>query len=125
MGCSKLNACFTAGGGILRDSNSKWIGGFLINIGMCDAIGAELWAVLQGMTLAWDRGYRFVTVEVDSSIVVLWLNGKSECKSMHANLVFACLEVLKRDWLVTVTHVFRETNQVADRLANIALDNGY
>ena len=36
--------------------------------------------------------------------------------------MYACLDFLKRDWSVTVAHVFREANQVADCLANKALE---
>ncbi|KAE8696037.1 hypothetical protein F3Y22_tig00110677pilonHSYRG00012 [Hibiscus syriacus] len=45
-------------GGVLRDSNGQWVIGFHRNIGRCSIFHAELWALLDGLTLAWDQGMR-------------------------------------------------------------------
>ena len=42
--------------GIIRDENGDWISGFGMHIGPSSPLQAELWAVLQGLTLCWDRG---------------------------------------------------------------------
>ncbi|EEF47979.1 nuclease, putative [Ricinus communis] len=118
-GISKDYGAKARGGGIIRDSNGCWVGGFVIHIGACDPVGAELWAFLQGISLAWSKGIHNLIVEVDSSLVADWMNKKSVCKSIHANLVSACLDLLQNWWDVKIKHVFREMNQVADSLANI------
>ena len=120
-GCSKGMCSRAGGGGVIRDSQGRWISGFMIHIGACNAIGAELWAVLQGLQLAWSQHFLQVIVEVDSAVVVGRLNQSSICEGIHANLVFACLDYLKREWSIKVIHTLREGNFVADKLANEAL----
>ncbi|EEF46185.1 conserved hypothetical protein [Ricinus communis] len=105
-GCCKQVRRIAGGGGIIRDS-----------IGM----GAELWAVLQGLILAWNNGFHKLLVEVDSAIVADWLSSKNKCNGIHSNMVLACLDILKRDWSASIGHIYREANQVADCLANLAL----
>ncbi|MCH84446.1 putative non-LTR retroelement reverse transcriptase [Trifolium medium] len=35
-------------GGVIKDSNGQWCGGFAKHIGSCSAIVAELWVFLKG-----------------------------------------------------------------------------
>lgn len=37
-----------------------------------------------------------------------------------ASLIRSILQLVNRDWFITLIHVFRESNRVADKLANIA-----
>ena len=37
-GCSKGNPGIAGGGGVIRDSLGRWLGGFLVHIGTCDAL---------------------------------------------------------------------------------------
>ncbi|CAA7042758.1 unnamed protein product [Microthlaspi erraticum] len=70
--------------------------------------------------MAWERRVRRLIVEVDSELVVGYLTtgiGESHPLSFLARL---CYGFLSRDWLVRVTHVYREANHVADGLANHA-----
>ncbi|PKI35839.1 hypothetical protein CRG98_043748 [Punica granatum] len=56
-------------GGVIRDSNDTWIGGFMHNIGRASSMMAELWGVCSGMDLAWFLGCPRLTLEVDSANV--------------------------------------------------------
>ena len=54
MGWVKLNIDAAVGnqfaaGGLLRDSWSKWILGFMIKIGYCNTIETEGWALLHDL----------------------------------------------------------------------------
>lgn len=101
-----------------------WRGGFTINIGACPAVEAELWAVIQGLKLAWDKGFRKVRLEVDSLVVVKdWLMSTNSCNNNTSNLVFVCQQLLAQEWEVVINHVYRECNQAADFLANEALNH--
>ncbi|GER30653.1 polynucleotidyl transferase [Striga asiatica] len=51
-------------GGLLRDSHGAWVGGFVMMIGECSIMAAELWGLFQGLTLAWNLRYRRVEAEV-------------------------------------------------------------
>ena len=55
-GSSKGNPSLAGGGGVIRDW--RWCSGFMINIGVCVAVDAELWAVIQGLSLAWRLGIK-------------------------------------------------------------------
>ncbi|KAE8668538.1 hypothetical protein F3Y22_tig00112293pilonHSYRG00090 [Hibiscus syriacus] len=58
------------GGGVFRDKEGQWLGGFNRNIGRCSAFHVELWVLLDGLTLAWDRGIRDIKVELDNKEAV-------------------------------------------------------
>ena len=55
-----------AGGGLLRDWYGIWNGGFSICLGACAVEEAELWAVIHGLRLVWEKNIRVLTVEVNS-----------------------------------------------------------
>ncbi|EEF37876.1 nucleic acid binding protein, putative [Ricinus communis] len=79
---------------------------------------AECWAACEGLKLAWNMGYRELIVEVDSKLVAGWLNADQTCMNDCSNLIYACRELIRKDWNVDVRHVFREGNMIADSLAN-------
>ncbi|WJX29283.1 hypothetical protein P8452_17940 [Trifolium repens] len=55
LGCSKYGWREEKGcGGLLRNSNSQWIGEFSRHLGMCSAYLAELWGVIDGLRLVYD-----------------------------------------------------------------------
>jgi ribonuclease HI len=35
----------------------RWIVGFALNIGICTSVSAELWAITNGLKLAWSKGF--------------------------------------------------------------------
>ena len=72
-GASHGNPGLATAGGVIRDSEGKWCGGFALNIGRCSAPLAELWGVYYGLYLAWEQRVLRVEVEVDSEIVVEFL----------------------------------------------------
>lgn len=61
-------------GGLIRDSNGAWVGGFLVNIGVTSVLHAELVGVREGLKLAQALGIGRLVVQVDSSLAVLLLN---------------------------------------------------
>jgi ribonuclease HI len=61
-------------GGLLRNSNGYWLGGFSKYLGRYSAYIVELWGVHDGLCLARDKGATTVIVHLNSSIVVHTLN---------------------------------------------------
>ncbi|KAG7555110.1 Reverse transcriptase domain [Arabidopsis suecica] len=119
-GASRGNPGLATAGGLLRDEGGNWICGFALNIGICSAPMAELWGVYYGLYIAWEKGITRVELEVDSEIVVGFLTtGISENHPLSF-LVRLCYGFLSRDWIVRVSHVYREANRLADGLANYA-----
>ncbi|KAG8479279.1 hypothetical protein CXB51_029927 [Gossypium anomalum] len=57
-GAVRLDSSRASASGLLRDSNGDWLFGFCRNIGCCSAYEAELWGIIDWLTLAWQRGCR-------------------------------------------------------------------
>lgn len=78
---------------------------------------AELWDIRRALLLAWDKGYRGVTLQTDSLLATKWLTINIEVPVEFSNLVFDCRLLLNRDWETRVDHVWGEANNCADVLA--------
>lgn len=107
-------------GGAFRNHSGEWCGGFAINIGITTAPTTELWGVVFGLEIAWDKGLRRVHVEIDSKVVLRFIEKGVQPTHPLASLVLRCQDLLTRDLVVRFGHVFREGNRVADSLANVA-----
>jgi ribonuclease HI len=84
---------------------------------------AEYQALLHGLRYALAHGARRVLVFSDSELVVKQIGGSYRVK--HPAMVplhREAVELMRRFDAVRVTHVRRESNKEADRLANRALD---
>ena len=68
-GASHGNPGPAAAGGVMRNDEGEWCGGFVVIIGRCGAPLAELWGVYYGLVVAWEKGVRRLEVEVDSKVV--------------------------------------------------------
>nr|GMD70093.1 RnaseH [Ipomoea batatas] len=79
------------------------------------------------LKIAWERGFRKVmveSVETDANNIVEALNmpnSGSNYRGLLANIIQDCKQWLMKPWDITVTHIFREQNRVADVLAKRAL----
>ncbi|CAA7014055.1 unnamed protein product [Microthlaspi erraticum] len=119
-GASRGNPGLATAGGVLRDAEGRWCRGFILNIGRCSAPLAELWGVYYGLVMAWEQRCLRVELEVDSELVVGFLQtGISDTHPLFF-LVRLCHGLIAKDWLVRVSHVYREANCLADGLANYA-----
>jgi len=84
---------------------------------------AEYQALLHGLRYALDHGARRVLVFSDSELVVRQIGGSYRVK--HPAMIplhREALALMRRFENVRITHVRRELNKDADRLANQALD---
>ena len=105
-------------GDLLRDCSGTWISGFSLHLGLASNNMAELAAVRQGLKIAWDMGFKFIHLELDSMIVLTWLVEKTANFPTNMMPLFHdCRNLLARDWEVQVLHVYREANACADALA--------
>ena len=55
-------------GGIVRDKVGLWLGGFSVGLGAVTNIQAELCAILKGLQLVCENGYRKVIIDLDSKV---------------------------------------------------------
>ncbi|KAL2902360.1 hypothetical protein RDABS01_027442 [Bienertia sinuspersici] len=106
------------GGGLLRDYTGSCLGAFSMNLGVCNAIRAELMALKQGLLLARLKSIKKLDIRVDSEACVKLLNTETEQHGPKSQLVRACVELNRKEWNVVLSHCYREANRAADWLAN-------
>ncbi|KAK7303017.1 hypothetical protein RJT34_13916 [Clitoria ternatea] len=106
-------------GGLVRDSLGCFLGGFVVNLGATSVILSELWGVVHGLKLAWDLGCKKVKVDIDSGNALGLVRNGPVANDPTFSLVFEINGLVRRDWLVEFSHVFRESNRAADRLAHL------
>ncbi|KAF2287057.1 hypothetical protein GH714_037261 [Hevea brasiliensis] len=109
---------FATGGGLIRNDQVRWIRGFAYNIGSCSVPCAELWALLEGIKLAWTLGIRSLQIECDSLLVVNMVKDDALLHNSLRPLVFLIKHFLSLEWQCELTHVYREANFSADYLMN-------
>jgi ribonuclease HI len=124
-GCSKGNPGLVGAGGVIRDAMGRWIVGFALNIGICTSVGAELWAITNGLKLAWSKGFRKIILESDSSLAVDLITKNKIFIDKNYNLIMQARELLAKEWDIQVRHVYREANSMADWLANYGLTRSF
>ena len=89
-----------AAGGVMRNGDGEWCGGFALNIVRCSAPLAELWGVYYGLVVDWEKGIRRLELEVDYKMVVEFLTTGIGDVHPLLFLVRLCSGFLTRDWLV-------------------------
>ncbi|GAU48979.1 hypothetical protein TSUD_245700 [Trifolium subterraneum] len=121
-GASNGNPGLSSCGGIFRNSSSDFVYGFAEPLGVATSFYAELCGAMRAIDLAFQFHWHNVWLETDSVLVVSafnkptalvpwqlrnrWKNAIHKAKSMN----------------VIISHIFRESNQVADLLANHGLN---
>ncbi|KAL2465905.1 Uncharacterized protein Adt_41756 [Abeliophyllum distichum] len=120
-GCLKDGVA--SGGGIIRDSSGQCIRAFFSFYGDCTILEAELRAILDGIIMAQRLGLSVLWVESDSTLAIHCITKGGGLWHIQATLRhIRHLLALDRD---TITHIFREGNQVADLLASEGWDRCY
>ncbi|KAH9770878.1 putative ribonuclease H protein [Citrus sinensis] len=117
---SRLKNGLASAGGLVRDCSRKWQFGFGMNIGFGSVTIAELWGLFQGLNIAWDRGIRYLIVEVDRQCVSQLISSTRLMPNAHFSLITAIKELMNRQWLITIKHIYREANFAADSMAKLA-----
>jgi ribonuclease HI len=85
---------------------------------------AEYRALLLGLEKALERGVRRVEVRADSELLIKQLKSEYRVKNAGLKPLFEqAAAMLRRFETVRLTHVRREHNVEADRLANEGIDN--
>ncbi|KAL4326097.1 hypothetical protein GQ457_11G008900 [Hibiscus cannabinus] len=103
---------------VVRDDRGEWVYGISRFIGRCSILMAELWAILEGISFAWSQGYQYVELESDNLEAVHLALSTSPDETV-CGLVLSIKDGLRKIRHVTLRHVYREGNRVANRLATM------
>lgn len=105
-------------GGLMRMATEDWVARISSFDGKGDALYAELSAIKNGLTFAWSEGHRNIHCETDSLKVVNLLQD-GVCHNFHkySTILGEIRSLLNQQWLVHISHVYKEANACADYLA--------
>ena len=108
-------------GGLMRNSNGKFIEGFMFHPTEGDSFTAELWALILGLKLAWEKGERRIIVESDALELIQLLEQGNTSQHADAELIQEAKSLIGRQWEIELLHIPRGANSVADFLAKRAI----
>ncbi|KAE9610645.1 putative ribonuclease H-like domain-containing protein [Lupinus albus] len=106
------------GGGFFRDKKGMGLWCFVIYLGIENYSFVELFSTLLAVKIAFSRGWFNLCLEYDSSWVVDIFNDKTKPRRNLSNFWDHCST---RN--LHITHIFREGNGCADKLANFGVYN--
>lgn len=114
-GAAETNPGMAAAGGVIRNSNGKWIIGYCRKIRLANSLIAELIGLRDGMQLLIDKGFTSAEIESDSSVAVALINNLSVAVSHYfLPVINDCRTLLRQILNCSLQHTYREGNTVAD-----------
>lgn len=127
-GASRGNPGPASYGYVIMNENNEIIEEKGKGIGINTNNVAEYMAVVESLERVKQLFADKLPIEVnyfaDSKLVVEQLSGRYKIKSPHLKVLIERIRVLQQEvGKITFTHVFREQNKLADKMANLALDN--
>ncbi|CAL5371565.1 unnamed protein product [Camellia sinensis] len=105
-------------GGLIRDERGIWLCSYFGKLTNCTCIKAEIWALYRGLTIAFEKGYRDLSIEIDSQYAIDMLKGNIEVIFPLRSLVEDSKFLIRRCGF-SIQHVKREGNINADGLAKM------
>jgi ribonuclease HI len=115
---SMLGSLQTAGfGGLIRNSFGAFLKGFYGTASQSSVLYAEIMAILHGLHLCWNNGYRSIVCYFDSLQAVSLIKDGVSHFHTFANEIHTIRQLLRKDWTIVIEHILREGNACADVLA--------
>lgn len=114
-----------AGIGAALLADKKVVGTVSKYIGEATNNQAEYWAIIEALKKAKELGAEEVECFLDSELVVKQLNQEYRVKDKDLGILFVKVWNLKINFKkISFHHIRREQNEMADKLANEAMDRG-
>ncbi len=121
-GAAEPNPGPAAIGATIKDERGRILASISQRIGWATNNQAEYRAVIAGLEKASELGAQHVDIMLDSQLVVRQINGRYRVKNAALKLLYQRVKELQGSLeSFTITHIPRERNKGADRLANRAL----
>lgn len=118
-------------GGVVRDYKGEWLRGFSgpieFAIGFANSLEAELEAIKHGLLFAWEYGYKQISCRSDCTQALTLIRKyqpdndtrPSFMIQQNIQIIKEIEELVSRDWVVELSHTFREGNKCADYMAKL------
>src|SRR5262245_2329242 len=125
-GGSRGNPGIAGYGVAVQDENGQPVANLSENLGIRTNNFAEYSALIGALRYALANGYDGMRAYADSELMVRQINGIYKVKSPDLQPLFKDAKALiSRLKSFSIHHVPREQNREADRLANLAMDQGH
>ncbi|MFQ6624568.1 hypothetical protein Gotur_003309 [Gossypium turneri] len=111
---------YAATGGVARDRDGNWIVGFNRFLGVCSPFEVEVWAILDGILILLNKGYKQIIIMTDNLEVEQILNDM-DLEDSGITVLRRTLRILHSEGEWRIKHIPRNQNLVADRLAKLSL----
>ncbi|KAK5786085.1 hypothetical protein PVK06_040712 [Gossypium arboreum] len=103
-------------GRVVRDANGRWLVGFAMATRIAEIFQVEARAIVEGMKLAWMKGYKQVEINCDNVLLIDTIcNGFASISNIEE--VWSIHEWCNKEWQIKFRHVLRESNKIVDCLA--------
>ena len=87
-------SCRARDGAAIRSYIGQWIKGFSLNLGITTNNVAELEAVRYGLMSAWNLGFKFVILNLYSTLFIQWLSKKGPYAPYFVPLIDDCRNLI-------------------------------
>lgn len=108
-------------GGVIRNHKGDLVAAFAKNIGISTNNKAEVWAFQQGLKLAIELEITHLLIQTDSTFLLSCLNRKETHHSELRRLLDDAGRSIQKLEKATIVFCYRETNSVADLLAELGI----
>ncbi|UCD84149.1 MAG: ribonuclease HI family protein [Deltaproteobacteria bacterium] len=124
-GASRGNPGESGAAAILKDGSGKVLGKTSKYLGEATNNVAEYQALLLGLKEAKKLGAKKISIYSDSELLIKQMEGEYRVKSESLKDLFRkAIKELKKFPQTAFSHIPRENNKEADKLANRAIDEG-
>lgn len=120
-GSSRGNPGPAGYGGVFREERGFWVLGFYGKLDDCTSLEAELWGIFRGLELVQSQGMEAVEIDSDSTAAIALIMEEAPTHSPYLVLIQEC-KALMASTGCSLKHIYREGNKVADKLANIGVE---
>ncbi|KAG8501465.1 hypothetical protein CXB51_003790 [Gossypium anomalum] len=108
--------------GVLRDRYGGWIIGYNRCMGICLVLDSELWRILEGLTIAMDRGFNKVLIVFDSHEAIQAIQ-RRVIKVSNSALVRRINSYVAKLSQWSIQYISIDFNKEANSLAKMNVDN--
>ncbi|KAH6776357.1 hypothetical protein C2S52_013918 [Perilla frutescens var. hirtella] len=112
-------------GGIFQNHMGSVIACFHENLGVGFVYEAELWGAILAIDFAISRGMTHIWLEVDSMLVLRWFAKETVLIPWRVKARLLRVLQLIQGIHFKVSHIYREGNQIADKLASTHFPEGW